>query len=189
VIGFVVWQHRNESPDLQILTHGEQGENRQPDSPEGGLALGRKIADQQPTPYRNRDVLAIFDEAPSAATGRNAPIDAIVVADVVGPLEQDENRDRAGPLDVATMRDIGARRDYQDYAPSARCPSLRGSAPPLHCRLGPVRITAVVFPARDGLRSATDFDATRLDDECEGPDIALMRECARPSASAAKRGC
>ena len=34
--------------------------------------------------------------------------------------EQDEDRDRAGPLDVATMRDIGARRDYQDYAPSAR---------------------------------------------------------------------
>ena len=34
--------------------------------------------------------------------------------------EQDEDRDRAGPLDVATMRDIGALREYQDYAPSAR---------------------------------------------------------------------
>ena len=34
--------------------------------------------------------------------------------------EQDEDRDWAGPLDVATMRDIGARREYQDYAPSAR---------------------------------------------------------------------
>ena len=34
--------------------------------------------------------------------------------------ERDENRDRAGPLDVATMRDTGARREYQDYAPSAR---------------------------------------------------------------------
>ena len=33
---------------------------------------------------------------------------------------QDEDRDRAGPLDAATMRDIGARREYQDYAPSAR---------------------------------------------------------------------
>ena len=37
--------------------------------------------------------------------------------------EQDENRDRAGPLDVAAMRDIGARREYQDYAPSARVPA------------------------------------------------------------------
>ena len=37
--------------------------------------------------------------------------------------EQDENRDRAGPLDVATMRDIGARHEYQDYAPSARVPA------------------------------------------------------------------
>ena len=37
--------------------------------------------------------------------------------------EQDEDRDRAGPLDVATMRDIGARREYQDYAPSARVPA------------------------------------------------------------------
>ena len=64
--------------------------------------------------------------------------------------EQDENRDRAGPLDVATMRDIGARHEYQDYAPSARV-SLRGSAPPLHCRLGPVRITAVVFSAREAV--------------------------------------
>ena len=34
--------------------------------------------------------------------------------------EQDEDRDRAGPLDGATMRDIGARREYQDYAPLAR---------------------------------------------------------------------
>ena len=37
--------------------------------------------------------------------------------------EQGERRDRAGPLDVATMRDIGARREYQDYAPSARVPA------------------------------------------------------------------
>lgn len=29
---------------------------------------------------------------------------------------QDEGRDRAGPLDVATLRDIGVRRAYQDYA-------------------------------------------------------------------------
>ena len=34
--------------------------------------------------------------------------------------EQNENRGRAGPLDVATMRDIGACYEYQDYAPSAR---------------------------------------------------------------------
>ena len=88
-------------------------------------------------------------------------------------LEQDENRDRAGPLDVATMRDIGARHEYPGLRALGSCPGLRGSAPPLHCQLGPVRITVVVFPARDGLRSATDFDATRLDDECEGPDIAL----------------
>ena len=37
-----------------------------------------------------------------------------------GPREQKEDRDQVGPLDAATMRDIGARRDYQDYAPSAR---------------------------------------------------------------------
>jgi hypothetical protein len=37
--------------------------------------------------------------------------------------EQNEDRDRAGPLDVATMRDLGARREYQDYAPSARVPA------------------------------------------------------------------
>ena len=37
--------------------------------------------------------------------------------------EQDEDLDRAGPLDVVTMRDIGARREYQDYAPSARNPA------------------------------------------------------------------
>ena len=47
------------------------------------------------------------------------------------PREQDENRDRAGPLDVATMRDIGARREYQDYAPSAGVPA--SAARRLHC--------------------------------------------------------
>jgi hypothetical protein len=36
---------------------------------------------------------------------------------------EDQNRDRAGPLDVATMRDIGARHEYQDYTPSARVPA------------------------------------------------------------------
>ena len=45
--------------------------------------------------------------------------------------ERDENRDRAGPLDVATMRDIGARREYQDYAPSARVSA--SAARRLHC--------------------------------------------------------
>ena len=45
--------------------------------------------------------------------------------------EQDEDRDRAGPLDVATMRDIGARREYQDYAPSARVSA--SAARRLHC--------------------------------------------------------
>jgi hypothetical protein len=45
--------------------------------------------------------------------------------------EQNEDRDRAGPLDVATMRDIGARRGYQDYAPSARVPA--SAARRLHC--------------------------------------------------------
>ena len=45
--------------------------------------------------------------------------------------EQNEERDRAGPLDVATMRDIGARRDYQDYAPSARASA--SAARRLHC--------------------------------------------------------
>ena len=30
-----------------------------------------------------------------------------------------ENRERTGPLDVATMRDIGVSREYQDYASSA----------------------------------------------------------------------
>ena len=45
--------------------------------------------------------------------------------------EQDEDRDRAGPLDVATMRDIGACREYQDYAPSARVSA--SAARRLHC--------------------------------------------------------
>ena len=44
--------------------------------------------------------------------------------------EQDEDRDRAGPLDVATMRDIGARSEYQDYAPAARV--LASAARRLH---------------------------------------------------------
>ena len=37
--------------------------------------------------------------------------------------EQDEDREPVGPLDMATMRDIGARSEYQDYAPSARVPA------------------------------------------------------------------
>jgi len=45
--------------------------------------------------------------------------------------KQNEDRDRARPLDVATMRDIGARRGYQDYAPSARVPA--SMARRLHC--------------------------------------------------------
>lgn len=45
--------------------------------------------------------------------------------------ERDEDRDRAGPLDVATMRDIGACREYQDYAPSARVSA--SAARRLHC--------------------------------------------------------
>ena len=45
--------------------------------------------------------------------------------------EQHEDRDRAGPLDVAAMRDIGARSEYQDYAPSARV--LASAARRLHC--------------------------------------------------------
>ena len=49
--------------------------------------------------------------------------------------EQDEDRDWAGPLDVATMRDIGARREYQDYAPSARRLGLHGIAASAKCGL------------------------------------------------------
>jgi hypothetical protein len=41
----------------------------------------------------------------------------------VPPREQDKNRYRAGPLDAATTRDIGARREYQDYASSAGVPA------------------------------------------------------------------
>lgn len=37
--------------------------------------------------------------------------------------EREEDRDRAGPLDVATMRDTGAIREYQDYAPTAHVPA------------------------------------------------------------------
>jgi hypothetical protein len=33
--------------------------------------------------------------------------------------KQDKNRYPAGPLDAATMRDIGAHREYQDYSSSA----------------------------------------------------------------------
>jgi hypothetical protein len=56
--------------------------------------------------------------------------------------EQDEDRDWAEPLDVATMRDIGARRDYQDYAPSARVSAstarrLYGIAASAKCGLPP----------------------------------------------------
>ena len=51
--------------------------------------------------------------------------------------EQNEDRDRAGPLDVATMRDIGAVREYQDYAPSARVPT--SAARRLHCIADSVR--------------------------------------------------
>lgn len=50
---------------------------------------------------------------------------------------EDQNRDRAGPLDVATMRDIGARTEYQDYAPSARVPT--SAARRLHCIADSVR--------------------------------------------------
>ena len=45
--------------------------------------------------------------------------------------EQDGNRDQAGALDEATMRDIGASREYQDYTPSARAPA--SAARRLHC--------------------------------------------------------
>jgi hypothetical protein len=53
------------------------------------------------------------------------------------PREQDENRDRAGPLDEATMRDIGACREYQDYAPSARVAA--SAARRLNCMADSVR--------------------------------------------------
>ena len=45
--------------------------------------------------------------------------------------KRDENRNWAEPLDAATTRDIGARREYQDYASSARVPS--SAARRLHC--------------------------------------------------------
>jgi hypothetical protein len=56
------------------------------------------------------------------------------------PREQKEHRDQAGPLDVATMRDIGASREYQDYTPSARAPAsaarrLHGIAASAKCGL------------------------------------------------------
>jgi hypothetical protein len=47
------------------------------------------------------------------------------------PREHKEDQDQAGPLDVATMRDIGARPEYQDYAPSVRAPA--SAARRLHC--------------------------------------------------------
>lgn len=34
--------------------------------------------------------------------------------------KKDETQERAGRLDLATMRDIGAVCEYQDYAPPAR---------------------------------------------------------------------
>ena len=56
------------------------------------------------------------------------------------PREQDKDRDRVGPLEVATMRDIGACREYQDYAPSVRAPAsaarrLHGIAASAKCGL------------------------------------------------------
>ena len=51
--------------------------------------------------------------------------------------ERDEDRDRTALPDVATMRDIGARRDYQDYAPSARSLGLHGIAASAKCGLPP----------------------------------------------------
>lgn len=51
--------------------------------------------------------------------------------------EQNEDRVRAGPLDLATMRDIGARREYHDYAPSAHAPA--SAARRLHCIADSVR--------------------------------------------------
>jgi hypothetical protein len=39
------------------------------------------------------------------------------------PREQDKNQYRAGPLDAATTRDIGARREYLDYSSSAGAPA------------------------------------------------------------------
>ena len=53
------------------------------------------------------------------------------------PREQKKERDQAGPLDVATMHDIGAHRGYQDYAPSARVPA--SAARRLHCIADSVR--------------------------------------------------
>ena len=47
------------------------------------------------------------------------------------PRAQKEDQDQAGPLDVATMRDIGVSREYQDYAPSVRAPA--SAARRLHC--------------------------------------------------------
>jgi hypothetical protein len=41
---------------------------------------------------------------------------------------QGDGHYRAGPLDAATMRDTGARREYQDYAPFGIvpvCPARR----------------------------------------------------------------
>ncbi len=37
--------------------------------------------------------------------------------------EREQNRHRTGSLDVATTRDIGARREYQDYSSSAGAPA------------------------------------------------------------------
>jgi hypothetical protein len=39
------------------------------------------------------------------------------------PRKQDKNRYAAGPLDAATTRDLGARREYQDYSSSAAAPA------------------------------------------------------------------
>jgi hypothetical protein len=41
----------------------------------------------------------------------------------VRPRKQDKNRYPTGPLDAATTRDIGARREYQDYSSSAGVPA------------------------------------------------------------------
>jgi hypothetical protein len=57
--------------------------------------------------------------------------------------EQNEDRDRTGALDVATMRDIGARREYQDYGPSARVPAY--TARRLHCIADSARCGHRVF--------------------------------------------
>ena len=107
-------------PDPRARRAG--GESPDPTPRRAASRWAAKLLISSPTMYRNGDALAVFGEAPCAATGRDAPIDAIVVGDVAG------SRWYAAPFQIG-----GARADQSVLPcvgvsePTSLCRRLRGT--------------------------------------------------------------